>query len=378
MFFQRANNDILLQKIVDNNLLNIEWYSLEYSLVGDNEYCLNHYRKIGFKNNYDPGPYFNHKFYLAKNPDLNNYKGSLIEHYVNYGINEGRISSQYSLDLNEIAIKQEIIASRMFDFEFYANNYSNKIPLGVDILDHYIKFGACMGYAPFADFDYNFYWGQNPNLFAQCSANSVTTFLDYIRNGHAKGALTIAPFGFYEIINEAINDLVDIEPSLSFLEIEKIKYNQRSVQEKGLQSLKELMLNLPKNIKKIYFGNSDINFDGYKIDIDNIKDLTPQLVRTVIEISCPKEAFIDLNPMNIECIKNYGRGLKNISKINLLHQYTAKDEMIKTYNIWFKYSDLCNLIIMDNANTAYEIIEKFLPKKLQNNRISIKKPGETL
>lgn len=378
MFFQRANNDILLQKIVDNNLLNIEWYSLEYSLDGDNDYCLNHYRKIGLKNNFDPGPYFNHKFYVAKNPDLNNYKGSLIEHYVNYGISEGRISSQYSLDLNENAIKQEIIASGLFDFEFYANNCSDKVPFGVDILDHYVKFGADMGYAPFANFDYNFYWGQNPNLFAQCSANSVTTFLDYIRNGRAKGALTIAPVGFYEIINEAINDLVDIEPSLSFLEIEKIKYNQRSVQEKGLQSLKELMLNIPKNIKKIYFGNSDINFDGYKIDIDNITDLTPQLVRSVIEISCPEEVFIDLNPINIECIKNYGRGLKNISKINMLHQYTSKDEMIKAYNIWFKYSHLCHLIIMDTANSACEIIEKFIPRKLRNNRISIKKPGETL
>ena len=72
----------------------------------------------------------------------------------------------------------EIKASGLFDFEFYLSANPDVASAGIDLIEHYIRWGECEGRRPSKDFDPSAYLEANPDL-----GNNVRPFLHYARSG---------------------------------------------------------------------------------------------------------------------------------------------------------------------------------------------------
>lgn len=134
------------------------YYSLYPDLqkaIGNNSTALkNHYLNWGVKEGRIASYVFDAKYYLDNNADVkkafgNNYK-AVYDHFINYGINEGRVASKY------------------FDAKYYLNNNTDlKIAFETNYsrgLEHFVNFGINEGRISSKNFNVKAYKNNNGDL----------------------------------------------------------------------------------------------------------------------------------------------------------------------------------------------------------------------
>lgn len=140
----------------------------------------NHWLTYGIKEGRRSSPAFDVQYYLSLYPDLQNAFGSsnyssAIDHWLTYGIKEGRRSST------------------VFDVKYYLNKYpdlqnafgSNNYSAAVN---HWLTYGVSEGRQGSPDFDPKFYLSNNPDVAKVYGVNNYKGAIEhYLEYGKGEG-----------------------------------------------------------------------------------------------------------------------------------------------------------------------------------------------
>jgi len=105
-----------------------------------------HFVNYGWQEGRDPNPWFDSGFYLQQNPDVATVGINPVEHFVNYGWQEGRNPNA------------------LFDTNFYLQQNPDVAAVGINPVEHFVNYGWQEGRDPSADFDTSDYLDANPEL----------------------------------------------------------------------------------------------------------------------------------------------------------------------------------------------------------------------
>ena len=94
-----------------------------------------------------------------------------------------RVLTGSLLDAQRRRDRKAIVASGLFDPQWYLKQYPDVAAAGLDPLDHYLTAGGYEGRNPSARFDSHWYLEQNPDVFA----SRLNPLLHYVRRGAAEG-----------------------------------------------------------------------------------------------------------------------------------------------------------------------------------------------
>ena len=138
-------------KIIESSsFFDKKWYADEY-LKNSNEDPIRHYIVSGWRNNLNPSPAFNTKWYLGRYPDVKKNGINPLVHYILYGEKEGRQPSP-SFDDETTDPYLVILRSGRFDDEWFAKYYSLE-GAGVNLIRYYIDYYLVYGLNPTPNFD---------------------------------------------------------------------------------------------------------------------------------------------------------------------------------------------------------------------------------
>ena len=143
----------------------------------------NHWLTYGIKEGRRSSPAFVVRYYLSLYPDLRNVFSNdfsaAINHWLTYGINEGRRSSL------------------VFDVQYYLNRYSDlKNAFGSDnysaAVQHWLSYGVREGRQGSPDFDPKYYLSANPDVARVYGSNNykgaIEHYLEYGRAERRRGS----------------------------------------------------------------------------------------------------------------------------------------------------------------------------------------------
>lgn len=162
---QITSDDIkeAVNKIRKANYFDSDFYYKQIpQLKNTNIDPLMHYVYIGYKYNLNPSNNFNTQYYTQKyltdTPDINP-----LVHYV---ISENMNKTHFKIRLQELnEIIDEIYNSNTFDDEYYIKQSKlDKQTSTKDLIKHYIKTGANLGYNPNKIFNTKYYLESNPEV----------------------------------------------------------------------------------------------------------------------------------------------------------------------------------------------------------------------
>ncbi len=133
---------------------------------------LRHYLNIGWKMGLNPSARFSTVGYLHCNEDVRKAGINPLVHYLEYGLDEGRITDPQFSELHQM-----IADSDLFDSEWYSEKYS--IDGGaLNAIEHYCSEGWRKGYSPSAAFSGERYMQAYPEV----KDNPLVHWLRYGRN----------------------------------------------------------------------------------------------------------------------------------------------------------------------------------------------------
>jgi len=192
-----------------DQFLDTSWYQSVYrDAAGKNP--LDHYHTTGWRKGYDPGPHFDTKLYLIHNPDVAAAGVDPLEHYLRYGVKEGRptyeaigdamngFDAQYYLlhnpdvaaagvdplqHFNQFGWHEGRNPNDWFDTAGYLAHYADVAAAGVNPLQHYEQFGWREGRDPSMQFDTLKYLA----AYGDVAAAGVNPFDHFLQNGIYEG-----------------------------------------------------------------------------------------------------------------------------------------------------------------------------------------------
>lgn len=220
----------------------------EFYLVGNPDVSasgmdpLDHYLQYGWNEGRDPTPFFSTTFYLATYSDVCASGVNPFWHFVVSGKAEGRASKPGVLGraiqsrllegsgVNEVAV----VIQPHFDAEFYLSEYDDVANEGVNPLDHYWHYGWREGRDPSTTFSTTFYLEANPDVADQ----GINPLWHYVVAGKNEGRLPKHPGGYG----------VERLRKLDKLEEEARRWTQGNIPEKLLDR-NDLFATLAKSAK---------------------------------------------------------------------------------------------------------------------------------
>nr|WP_051155946.1 rhamnan synthesis F family protein [Leucothrix mucor] len=153
--------------ILDSGLFDADWYQKKYSTKNnliDAPY--EHFLKYGLINENDPSSAFSTRAYYLLYPDVRLSGLNPLVHYLEHGINEGRIFLPVSFDVSKaderLSIKL-LKESGLFDVDWYLDTYQDVAKANIDPIAHYVGNGAREGRNPSQSFFSYFYLSQLRN-----------------------------------------------------------------------------------------------------------------------------------------------------------------------------------------------------------------------
>lgn len=167
--------------IKSSMLFNEKWYKDKY-LKDNSEDPIQHYINIGYKNNFNPSPVFDTKWYLEDNPDVKKIGMNPLIHYILHGRKENRLPNP-KFDIKSRNAYDIILYSGLFDEEWFHNYYS--LDKSVNPIIYYIDYYLIYGLNPSPDFDSIWYLEQNPKV----KEIKMNPFVHYILHGKKEGRL---------------------------------------------------------------------------------------------------------------------------------------------------------------------------------------------
>ena len=180
-FFQKYYNTI-----DSSNLFDKDWYSKTY-LKNNGDDPIRHYIATGWKENCNPSPYFDTKWYLDNNPDVKKDGINPFVHYINYGKKEGRLPNPENRKPKMSTFDeyyQTIEESNLFEKKWYLEKYLNNGD--EDPIKHYITKGWKENCNPSPDFDTKWYLEKYDDV----KKDGINPFVHYIKYGMKQNRLS--------------------------------------------------------------------------------------------------------------------------------------------------------------------------------------------
>lgn len=177
LFLTPVSTQIKILDLFDVELYNLLYEDLQKVFNNNTELLTNHFLTFGIKEGRVGSYAFDPVFYLNKYPDLKNGYGndykSALDHYITCGLKEGRQASEF------------------FDPVYYLNKYSDlKEAYGNDYagaLIHFLTFGMKEGRVASKEFDVNKYKANYKDLQEHLKNDMKSYFLHYLMFGKNEG-----------------------------------------------------------------------------------------------------------------------------------------------------------------------------------------------
>jgi lipopolysaccharide biosynthesis protein/GT2 family glycosyltransferase len=148
-----------------------------------------HYLKFGVAEACDPSERFDTRWYLAQYPDVAAGGENPLVHYLRHGASEGRDTKQRTppseivAETMDIAERELVAASGLFDHNWYLEQNPDVRAAGVDPVLHYLKQGTSEGRNPSERFDTQWYLAQYPDV----AAGGANPLIHYLHHGASEG-----------------------------------------------------------------------------------------------------------------------------------------------------------------------------------------------
>ena len=195
-----------------------DFYLFTYGDLPPGETAASHYASLGWRQGYDPNPWFSTQAYLEENPGVAEAGQVPLFHYLEIGADEGKeckpsrhaaayFNRSLGLAPNDAASDEERLGDAgnherlairgEFDPHYYLTMNDDVAQAGVDPLTHFIEFGWREGRDPNAYFSTKAYLEENPDV----ENAGIDPFYHYIVAGRAEGRRPRPMLGFrYDVL----------------------------------------------------------------------------------------------------------------------------------------------------------------------------------
>lgn len=180
--------------IEQSELFDKHWYSENY-LKNKSIDPILHFLIAGFKNNCNPNPDFNCKWYLDQYPSVKKAGLNPFVHYIKWGRTEGRFPIPFKYELKYKFDYYTILNSGLFDKQWFVKQYSLKG--NCDPIIYYLKNGVTLGLNPSTKFDTSDYLRMYPSV----KESGMNPLVHYIKYGKTEGRLP-RPYSFDKALKQ--------------------------------------------------------------------------------------------------------------------------------------------------------------------------------
>ena len=157
MLRKRRHRSELAWALKRSGVFDAEWYSARYpDVLNFPGGALNHYLHHGMAENRRPGPDFDPKRY-ASHYRIDLAAFDAMTHYLRVGRDQGHDIRSTGKWHPESEVKTKLALSTLFMSEWYLDRYGNIAAPDADPLDHYVNSGASEGRSPNPFFDSDWY-----------------------------------------------------------------------------------------------------------------------------------------------------------------------------------------------------------------------------
>ncbi|MGD9480598.1 glycosyltransferase family 4 protein [Shinella sp. G-2] len=190
--------------ILASGLFDAEWYQLAHPyVVRDKVDPLVHFVKNARKYRLSPSRSFDTARYLDQHADARLSRMNPLVHYIKYGRAQG-----LAVHRAPPSAADRIIASGLFNEEWYLRQYPDVANAGYPALLHFLVHGSREGRSPGPDFDAAWYLAQYSDLAA---ADPLLHYIDY---GFREGRAPRRTGRVFELARETLRGVEDLEPEL--------------------------------------------------------------------------------------------------------------------------------------------------------------------
>lgn len=192
--------------------VDVDFYTFTYGELPAGETPASHYATAGWRQRFDPNPWFSTEAYLEDYPGVAEAGIVPLFHFLEMGADEGkepkpsRHAAAYfnrNLDIpreaaapepdgGETADRERLVIRAEFDPQFYLALNEDVAQSGIDPLAHFIEFGWREGRDPNAYFSTKSYLEENPDV----ENAGIDPFYHYIVAGRAEGRRPRPALGF--------------------------------------------------------------------------------------------------------------------------------------------------------------------------------------
>ena len=195
-----------------------DFYLFTYGELSEGETAASHYATIGWRQGYDPNPWFSTQTYLDENPGVAEAGQVPLFHFLEIGADEGKecqasryAAAYFNRSLGLAPSENESESGREgdegnherlairgeFDPHYYLTMNEDVAQAGVDPLAHFIEFGWREGRDPNPYFSTKAYLEENPDV----ESADIDPFYHYIVAGRAEGRRPRPMLGFrYDVL----------------------------------------------------------------------------------------------------------------------------------------------------------------------------------
>lgn len=171
-----------------NSYFDPSWYIRQYpDYVNESTSPYRHYLKYGWKKGYNPSKKFDTVFYLTMYPDVAKAGNNPLLHFVRKGFAERRLPKLKVPKKYYSASYMFIAKSEYFDRRFYIKNNPDLDFKLIDPVEHYLRYGWKENRNPSKNFSNEDYFINNPDV----EAAQINPLLHYERSGRAEGRVIV-------------------------------------------------------------------------------------------------------------------------------------------------------------------------------------------
>lgn len=165
--------------------------------INDDIGALQHFVLCGMREGRSASDQFELSSYKNANADLKRIFGNdnfgYYQHYINYGKNEGRIATGVPDGETSITVLDGVDYKDIYDFEFYTAKYKDIAAVFINdqigALNHFVNYGMKEGRAGNSVFDVISYWNANQDLRRVYSNDLKKYYMHYMKYGKNEGRL---------------------------------------------------------------------------------------------------------------------------------------------------------------------------------------------
>lgn len=196
---QYVLNGVNYTSVFDADYYIAKYADIRAAYGSNEEKALEHFVNYGMAEGRQGCVSFSVKAYRAKYVDLRQIYGydfkSYYFHYMNYGENEGRTSGTSEVIINGITVWNGVDYSAVYNYKYYVGRYRDIAnAYGNDdyaVLAHFVNYGMAEGRQGKDSFDVASYYNAYPDLRSAYGKDMKQYYLHYMYYGRAEGRCSV-------------------------------------------------------------------------------------------------------------------------------------------------------------------------------------------